>query len=576
MDGSSASSQKVSAKYVVLSDTTLWYSYRDFPLLDFLPCAPTNTIPDFVYRLLRGPAPAALPDGRALYAPYSIRLLESALLQRYQEDQVVVPHQDYIENFIGSDTEIVAVGTMDPLGYGPLTMSFTTLFNNYYPYVRKEFERLILRITKCLKRKGNKKARILVGGPGVWEFTISPEELDRLGISFAFQGEADDIVCDLFGWLSEGVALEAHESLFPGFYTFDSNFHKSWITNKKFITRGAFSRQAPKLEQIPEIRRPSMKSLVEVMRGCGIGCDFCEVTLRPLRYYPPERVAREVEINVRLGGFRNAWLQTDEVFAYMHGKNFEPNQEALISLFKAVMSVRGVESTNPTHGRISIPSAYPDLIRNLSQIAKASPSNWIGIQVGIETGSDRLAKIHMPNKTLPLKIGQDGSWAEIVWRGTYVLNKYYWRPAFTVQVGQPGETPEDNWETVALINWLSNSSLDDGRPFEFTVTPMQNVPLGRLKSRNLTANMLDESQLAVYYASYRHLAKMASRNAMRDSGGNPLVRLATAAAISFGGKLMFQTIKTICKQRGIDVDKVNVHGLDRKLSQPRLLNPRLS
>jgi hypothetical protein len=47
---------------------------------------------------------------------------------------------------------------------------------------------------------------------------------------------------------------------------------------------------------------------------------------------------------------------------------------------------------------------------------KTGPRNWVGIQTGIETGSDELAKKHMPNKTLPLKIGPDGSWLDIVWQ----------------------------------------------------------------------------------------------------------------------------------------------------------------
>lgn len=69
------------------------------------------------------------------------------------------------------------------------------------------------------------------------------------------------------------------------------------------------------------------------------------------------------------------------------------------------MSVRGISQTNPTHGRISIPSAYPNLVRKLSEIGRAGPSNWVGMQVGIETGSERLAKLHMPNKALQLKVG---------------------------------------------------------------------------------------------------------------------------------------------------------------------------
>jgi radical SAM superfamily enzyme YgiQ (UPF0313 family) len=187
--------------------------------------------------------------------------------------------------------------------------------------------------------------------------------------------------------------------------------------------------------------------------------------------------------------------------------------------------------------------------------------------VGIETGSERLARMHMPNKTLPLRIGADGSWSDIVWQGVYVMNKYYWRPAFTLQVGQTGEEPEDNWETVALINRLSNSELDNGRPFEFTITPMQNVPLGMINNKEFKLNTLDKSQLAVYYASYRHLARMAARNAVIESSGNTLTRYLTAALISFGGRLMLAAVSAICRKRGLDLGKVARYGLtDKKVT----------
>ena len=63
---------------------------------------------------------------------------------------------------------------------------------------------------------------------------------------------------------------------------------------------------------------------------------------------------------------------------------------------------------------------------------------------------------------------------------------------------------------------MSNSELDDGRPFEFTITPMQHVSLGHLKSRDFSTFQLSEAQLAVYYASYRHLAKVATRDAFKN------------------------------------------------------------
>lgn len=553
------------AKFVLVSDTTLSHDYRNFPLLDFLPSAPTDYLPSPVYSYLKGRPPKG-KNGRAAFATYPLRKLEGALLKEYTSDQVVVAHEDHIEDFIDSDTELIGVTTMDPLGIAPLTMSYAIFFGTTGPaWVAREFERLMARINRA---RIGKKAKLVVGGPGVWELTVRPESLDEYNIDYAFQGEADDIVCDLFRYIVDGT--EPTHDFYRGFQTFDSNFHKQWHGHDKFITRYQFAKQFPKLDEIPPIVSPTIKGMVEVMRGCGIGCDFCEVTLRPLRYYSPMLVRKEVEVNVK-AGINHAWLHSDEIFAYDHGRNFVPNSDAILELFNVVMTTKGIEDTNPTHGRISIPAAYPELMKKLSEVMKAGPDNWIGLQVGVETGSDRLAKIHMPNKTLPLKIGPDGSWQNIVWQGTYVMNKYYWRPAFTCQVGQDSETAEDNWETVALINKMSDSFLDDGRPFEFTITPMQNVPLGLIKNREFSSITLDESQLAVYYASYRHLAKVASRDAFaRGRSGrdpNPLSKLGTGALISLGGRAMLRVIASMCRRKGLDLDKAARYGLERKTPQ---------
>lgn len=257
---------------------------------------------------------------------------------------------------------------------------------------------------------------------------------------------------DLFDQLSEG---SLSEPFMFGYQTFDDNFRKMWSFDQDqvFVTRSSFKKQFPLLSEIPLIKGAAIKGLVEVMRRCGIGCDFCEVTLRPLRYYEPEMVVREIEAN-RKAEINNAWFHSDEIFAYRHGRSFEPNEEALIQLFTPIVDT-GVTHANPTHGRISVPSGYPELIGKLSRILRAGPDNWIGVQMGLETGSDELAKRHMPNKTLPLRIGPDGTWSQIVAEGVTNLNKYYWRPAFTVQIGQ--EVSEDNWMTIGLINDMSDA-----------------------------------------------------------------------------------------------------------------------
>ena len=558
------------ARYVLVSDTTLSHNYRSVPLLDFLASAPTSALPGPIYSFLKGPPPPS-HNGRAYLAQYAMRKLEAALLREHPPSDVVVAHEDHIEDFVDDDTEIIGVSTMDPLGLGPLTMSYGVFFETKAPaYVHSEFEALMERVNRA---RSGRRAKVMVGGPGVWELTVRPEEMEKNAIDFAFQGEADDIAADLFRYVADDSGERTE--FFRGYQTFDDSFHKTWQSSSRFISRYQFSRQFPALEDIPDIVAPSVKGMVEVMRGCGIGCDFCEVTLRPLRYYPPERVRREIEVNVR-AGMRNAWLHSDEIFAYEHGRNFVPNEEAIIGLATTVMSTPGIGHTNPTHGRISIPAAYPDFMARFAKVIRSGPENWIGVQVGIETGSDRLAAAHMPNKTLPLRVGPDGSWADIVWRGTYIMNKCYWRPAFTVQVGQAGETPEDNWETVALINRLSTSSLDSGIPFEFTVTPMQHVPLGLLKSRDFTSVKLNPSQLAVYYASYRHLAKIAIRNATHlSSDRNPSSRYVTGVLLGMGAWATLQVVRKICRRGGLDLDKAERHGLEaRTPSRPPLVISR--
>ncbi len=546
------------AKYVLVGDSSLSAPFRRFPLLKFLPSAPTASVPAPIYKFLKGELYSALPSGETSVAPYSIRKIEAALLTRNRREDVVVAHEDHLNRFVNSDTEIIAVSTMDPFGLGPLTMSFMILLGgNKGTWVNKEWNSLIAKINAA--RRG-KKAKLIVGGPGVWEFTIRPEELDKEGIDYAFQGESEDILCGLFEQISKGNI--DNEMFYHGFQTRDENFHMKYVEHPKFLTRTSKIGTMVPLDKIPTIVNPADSGMVEIMRGCGIGCDFCEVTLRPLRYYPIDKILREVEVNVR-AGFTNAWLHTDEIFGFRHTRpTFEPNEEALIELFTAVMSVKGVRSSNPTHARISPATAYPEFIKKLSEIMRAGPDNWIGAQVGVETGSDRLAKMHMPNKTLPLHIGPDGRWMDIVWQGTYNLNKYFWRPAFTTQCGQKDETEEDNWDTVALINRLSNSYVD-GRPFEFTTTPMQNVPLGLIKSREFSDDVLTPAQSAVYYASYRHLYKIASRNAKVESrhAGSIGSRLGTSAVIPFGGWLMMKFIERIVKKNGVDIEKVKSYGL---------------
>ena len=113
-----------------------------------------------------------------------------------------------------------------------------------------------------------------------------------------------------------------------------------------------------------------------------------------------------------------------------------------------------------------------------------------------------------------------------------------------------------------MVNRLSEMEFAGGRPTEFSATPMQNVALGLIKSKSYSAQMLDESQLAVYYACYRHLAKMIRRDAVRDSKGNTVRRAAMSTTLNLGGWGLLHFIEGICKNRGLDLEKVKRYGLN--------------
>src|SRR6266849_6747941 len=160
--------------------------------------------------------------------------------------------------------------------------------------------------------------------------------------------------------------------------------------------------RGPKLEQIPDIVGASTHGLVEVMRGCGRNCQFCEPNLRTAKYYPADKIEREIAVNRKIGN-PNVWIHSEDIFLYkLEDKNgFMPNHEAVVDLFKTVMTQGGITYANPTHGTTAPAAADPELIKEISDTVRAKDDKYIGIQSGLETGSTELIRKYMPLKVKP-------------------------------------------------------------------------------------------------------------------------------------------------------------------------------
>jgi radical SAM superfamily enzyme YgiQ (UPF0313 family) len=561
-------------KVVLSADRTLMSPYRGISLASFFGCAPAldpnrnhNT---FWYRVLGQQVtpkvlfdficnPIEQTDGRANYAPYGLRKVEAALVRDgYTRDQVVVAHPDHIEKFIGPETEVVGTYEMDPLGMGPVTMTFTygRKQMSYDEFYSRDLHQRIV----AAKRKNGSKAKILAGASGTWQYNYDPAKIEEYDLYGIVEGDLGGIGPEI-----DGTGGRFFDALINGEMETANPFKKTEFKveikefardGRKYHGRFIHCWDQPSVDEIPNIINPSMHGQVEVMRGCGRGCKFCDVTLRPLRYYPVEKVQKEIEINMKYGGLKNAWVHSDDIFVYglnpRTTKNMQPNREAIEELFKGIMAT-GVEHTNPTHGTLAGAIADERLIPNVSKIIKASPSNHIGIQCGLETGSVRLIGKYADRKLAPY---QPAEWHWVVKNAVKTLNENYWVPAFTIIMGlNNDETSEDSWETIRLIHELENEQPDS----KFTVTPLTFVPIGLLEKSAFfdIGNSIDASKLGVMYKTWQHNFKHGIQKFMRKVGReNPIKNLFFAALARSLGGVPLGAMERYARKKGPEHERV--------------------
>src|SRR5229473_146677 len=306
-------------RIVLTADSTQMSEYWGIPLLPFFSCAPAEKVPRFVFDFL---SPSVRHNnGVAEKAPYGLRKLESSLLRKYGADEVVVAHPDHVSKFIDDKTSIIGISTMDPMGLGPVSMMFTD-GGKLTAYTKRKFLELVGEINRT--RKKFPKAKLVLGGSGGWQMEVRDRDTKALGVNHVVIGECDHVIGDIYNDIESGNSPEFVH-----------------------VPRG------PKLEDIPDIQGPSTHGLVEVMRGCGRNCQFCEPNLRIAKYYPKDKVEREIAVNRKIGN-PNVWVHSEDIFLYKleDKRGFMPNHDAVVDLFSTVMSQKGIGYANPTHGTV--------------------------------------------------------------------------------------------------------------------------------------------------------------------------------------------------------------------------------
>ncbi|KYK28997.1 hypothetical protein AYK20_06245 [Thermoplasmatales archaeon SG8-52-1] len=447
---------------VLSADRTLMSNYNNMTFLGFAACAP-KFLPKIIYEKIFCPSLKEEKDGQLQTAHCGQRKIQAALIQSgFYEENIAVAAPSQLSRFIGKDTKVLCITTHDPLGKGPASSTFSDL-GGREAYTRFYFRKLL---GNPSIKKNNVK--VIVGGSGAWQ--IADEKLmNEYGIDCVVIGEGEITAVDLINKVfnSEDLPKIVEGTVVP-------------------------------LEQIPLIQKPTINGIIEICRGCGRGCRFCNPTMMNFRCQPLDYIKKEAMINIKAG--KNITLHAEDILRYQ-AKGFIPDEKAVIKLFKEMKKITG--DIGISHFAFSSVVAKPKLIEEITEILELGSKNnpLISGQVGIETGSSNLVDKYMKGKVKPFKPEE---WAETVIQGNKILSDNNWIPVETLIMGLPGETSSDVRKTIDLLDELSK--------YKSLIIPLFFVPIGKLKDKKFfNKNQCLPEHWELLAQSIRHSLKWSYR-----------------------------------------------------------------
>lgn len=411
--------------------------------------------------------------GPLRFAPYGLRKVEAMLSEAFGEENVVVVHPESLDKFVGPNTKLLGITSMDPIGLAYVSTTYNSLIGiggeslNY-----SEFKRVL---ENPAVRKYRPK--VIVGGAGVWQIRDAGLQ-EKLGIDLLFHGEGEKDLVDVVRKVLAGQDVPKYHNATP----------------------------PERDDSLPMIKKPATYGSVEITRGCGRGCAFCCLTNRKMYSFPLERIMDEVKLNISAGS-RSVFTITEDMFLYKAKPGFIPDREEVVKLYRSIASYPGVEHILLSHASFAPILHDPRMLEELTPILlektfwtreQGYRQDFVTVEVGIETGSARLMKKHMRGKALPFSVD---NWPELVCQGVGLMNDHDWWPLCTIMTGQPDETEEDVNATLDLIDDLRAQNA------KMFYTPVLFIPLEDALLRNARRTSLEnlsELQWMVIAKSWRN------------------------------------------------------------------------
>ena len=181
----------VGDRILLTADRTLMSEYHHNIFVGFGTCSPPNVIPDWLYKRLFFP-PIKTKDGIPVAAPYGLRKIEAQLLS--EGFNVLTVDPDHLGKYI-DEAKVLGIHVMDPFGIGPASSTLAAILKKE-PFLAQYFH--VLMEKPEIQEAKNRGLRIIIGGPGVWQFKYRPEFVKEHGIDCIIAGEAEKVVGKIF------------------------------------------------------------------------------------------------------------------------------------------------------------------------------------------------------------------------------------------------------------------------------------------------------------------------------------------------------------------------------------------
>lgn len=384
-----------------------------------LAASQTTTTPRPILDRLLAPTP------QTCLAPMGLRRVEASLLSDgFADDDVVVVHPTRLSEHVGPDTRIIAVSAGEACGLGMSSTTMTAIAGGEI-YARRLVRELMARIARL--RQQAPQARVVIGGPGAWQLVADQGLRRELGVDHLVTGQVEGNVSELFRSITDREELPA---VMEG--------------------RGVGS------ADIPAIRGPATMGVVELSRGCGMGCDYCTMGPVPMRHLPEETILADLQRNLAAGLTGVSTISEDMLRYGGSARNVDP--QALIDLLRRMRRVKGVGLIQTDHANvISVGGYSDDELREVRQLMVGDTGcthPWINL--GVESADGELLA-----RSGAAKLGdvEPAQWGEFCAHQLRRLIAAGFMPMASLMMRMPGERPEHVRRNLEWVEEIAHEPL---------------------------------------------------------------------------------------------------------------------